>query len=186
MSTSEAAGCAEPVRRALVQALLATADDDFLIGHVDSEWTGLAPILEEDIAFSAIAQDEIAHAREWYRLIGELTDRTADELAYARPPHDYRCAALVVRPDAFDWGAAIARQFYYEHFDALRLERWKASSDSQIAHVAARIAAEEAFHVHHVDDWVRRLAADVAEGRERIQTALDQLWPHAATLFEET
>ena len=41
------------LRHAVVDLLYRLADDELIIGHRDSEWTGLAPILEEDIAFSA-------------------------------------------------------------------------------------------------------------------------------------
>ncbi|HYU57528.1 MAG TPA: Phenylacetic acid catabolic protein, partial [Actinomycetota bacterium] len=46
--------------------LLALADDELIIGHRHSEWTGWAPHIEEDLAFSSIAQDEMAHARLLY------------------------------------------------------------------------------------------------------------------------
>lgn len=169
---------------AFADLLLCTADDDFLIGHMASEWTGLGPMLEEDIAVSSIAQDEVAHARELYGLVGGLLGRSADDLAYGRQPEEYRCASLVVRPDEFDWAALIARQFYYDHFDALRLSRWSASTYRPLTELAARIAAEEVFHVHHVDDWIRRLGRANDDARSRIQAALDALWADAAALFE--
>ena len=48
---------------ALAEFVLSMADDEFVIGFSDSEWTGIAPILEEDVAMSSIAQDELGHAR---------------------------------------------------------------------------------------------------------------------------
>ena len=48
--------------------LLAIADDELVLGWRDSEWTGIAPVLEEDVAFSSIAQNEIGHARALYEL----------------------------------------------------------------------------------------------------------------------
>jgi ring-1,2-phenylacetyl-CoA epoxidase subunit PaaC len=177
----------EEIRLALADALLAGADDDFLIGHCDSDWTGLAPMLEEDIAFSSIAQDEIAHARELYQLIGGLLGRSADEIAYGRAAKDYCCADLVVLPDEFDWAALLARQFYYDHFDALRLGQWCGWTHEPLAQLARRIAAEETFHVHHVDDWLMRLGRSTNdEARQRIQTALNVAWPAAVSLFEKT
>lgn len=186
MTTSSAADWPAPLRTALVDALLAAADDDFFIGHMDSDWTGLAPIIEEDIAMSSIAQDEIAHARELYQLIGELTGRSADDVAYGRRAEEYRCAGLILRADDFDWARLIARQFYYDHFDSLRLASWKTCAYGPLANVANRIAAEESFHVHHVNDWLCRLGRAGGDGRARIQAALDELWPAAAALFEAT
>jgi ring-1,2-phenylacetyl-CoA epoxidase subunit PaaC len=187
MSTSNepnAADWSPEVKLAFVNALLAGADDDLMLGHAGSEWTGLAPILEEDIAVSSIAQDEIAHARELYEMVAGLTKRTADELAYARKPEEYRCCALVIRPDEFDWAYLIARQFYADHFDALRLARWQRSSHRPLANLAHRIAAEEVFHVHHVDNWLVRLGRGDAEAKARLQKALDDLWPSAVGQFE--
>ena len=45
------------------QLLIEYADDELILGWRDSEWTGIAPSLEEDVAFSSIAQNEIGHAR---------------------------------------------------------------------------------------------------------------------------
>lgn len=170
---------------AFTNLLLSGADDDFLIGHADSEWTGLGPMLEEDIAFSSIAQDEIAHAREIYGVVGGLLGRPADAVAFGRTPAEYRCAALTYRADDFDWSRLVARQFYHDHYDAIRLTRWAASSHVPLAEVARRIAAEESFHVHHVNDWMRRLGHAGDEPHRRIQSALDAFWPDALGLFEE-
>ncbi len=49
--------------------LLELADDELVLGWRDSEWTGIAPFLEEDVAFSSIAQSEIGHARALYELV---------------------------------------------------------------------------------------------------------------------
>src|SRR5262249_49213366 len=131
-------------------------------------------------------QDEIAHARELYTLIGGLFSRSADDLAYGRRTEEYRCAALVVVHDDFDWARLIARQFYYDHFDALRLARWSQSSYRPLTELARRTAAEEAFHLHHVDGWIRRLGRADGEPRQRVQSALDAVWSDAVSLFEET
>ena len=75
-----------PTRDALAELLLAMADDEFVLGFWDSEWTGIAPILEEDVAMSSVSQDEIGHAKALYELLAALTGRDADEIAFARPP----------------------------------------------------------------------------------------------------
>ena len=73
--------------------LLAIADDELILGWRNSEWTGIAPFLEEDVAFSSIAQNEIGHARALYELAAAELGTTADELAFDRPPEEYRCGA---------------------------------------------------------------------------------------------
>lgn len=168
----------------LIDLLLALADDKLFLGHRNSDWTGLGPILEEDIAFSHMAQDEIAHAQAIYEFIGGMTGKKADDIALGRPVHEYRCASIVEVPDEFDWATAIARKFYCDHFDLLRLGRLANSGHKPLAELCARIAAEEQLHVDHVDGWIVRLGRGTGESRQRLQRAIDTLAPHATWLFE--
>jgi ring-1,2-phenylacetyl-CoA epoxidase subunit PaaC len=170
----------------LVQLLLCVADDKFILGHRNADWTGLAPMLEEDIAFSSLAQDELSHAAALYQLVATLLGTTADKLAYGRKPEEYRSAALVELSDEFNWATAICRNFFCDHFDALRLARLAQSRYTPLAQLAARLAAEEQIHVEHVDGWMKRLGRGGAPARERMQAALDELAPLAVTLLEPT
>jgi len=164
--------------------LLALADDKLLLGHRNSDWTGLGPILEEDIAFSHLAQDEMAHAQAVYQLAGQLTGKGADELAFGRPPERFRSASIVEVPDEFDWATALARRFFCDHFDVLRLERMAKSSWKPLADLAARMLAEERVHVEHVDGWMVRLGRGTKESHDRMQKGIDTLASHATSLFE--
>jgi ring-1,2-phenylacetyl-CoA epoxidase subunit PaaC len=174
----------EHLKDPLVELLLALADDKLVLGHRNSDWTGLAPILEEDIAFSSLAQDEIAHAQAVYELAATLTGRSADELAFGREPHDFRSAAIVELPDDFDWAFAICRQFCCDHFDFVRLRRMAGSSYTPLADLAARLVAEEQVHVEHADAWLQRLGTGTDEAQERMQAALRRLVRVATSLFE--
>jgi len=167
-----------------VNLLLAAADDKLFLGHRNSEWTGLGPILEEDIAFSALAQDEMAHASALYELAGTIDGRSADQLAFARQPAEYRCAAIVEVPDEFDWATALARRLFCNHFDVLRLERFAHSAFKPLSHLARRLAAEQQAHVQHVDDWIVRLGTGTPESHRRIQQAIGAIAPVSTTLFE--
>src|SRR5215213_11982740 len=93
-----------PTTTELAELLRTMADDEFVIGFSDSEWTGIAPLLEEDIAMSSIAQDELGHARALYQLLADvLADgRDEDAIAYDREPEDYRHARLLDHPRG-DW-----------------------------------------------------------------------------------
>ena len=51
------------------ETLLAFADDEHIIGQRHTEWIGVAPFLEEDLAMSSIAQDELGHAASLYELL---------------------------------------------------------------------------------------------------------------------
>ena len=61
-----------------VRSLLDIADDELVLGWRDSEWTGIAPLLEEDVAFSSIAQNEIGHARALYELVARERGRSEE------------------------------------------------------------------------------------------------------------
>jgi ring-1,2-phenylacetyl-CoA epoxidase subunit PaaC len=158
------------------QLLLAIADDELVLGWRDSEWTGIAPFLEEDVAFSSIAQNEIGHARALYELAAHDLDTTADELAFDRKPEEYRCAELVeLRLPG--WEHTIARHYLYEMADAERLERLKASDDEELAGLAAKIDREEVYHRMHAEMWFDRL-----KDEPRFAAALEELRPLAAAI----
>jgi ring-1,2-phenylacetyl-CoA epoxidase subunit PaaC len=172
----------DATRDALAELLLTLADDEFVLGYWDSEWTGIAPILEEDVAMSSVSQDEIGHARAWYELLASLTDDDADRIAYGRAPEDYRHAGLMNHART-DWAFSVARRFLYEHADAVRLESLARSSFRPIAELAAKMRREETYHLMHFDLWLKRLAEAGGQARERLGTAIGQLWPDAATVF---
>ena len=130
------------------ELLLGLADDELIVGWRDSEWTGIAPLLEEDVAFSSIAQNEIGHARAVYQL---LTD-DADALAFDRPLDEYRCAPLV-ELRLLDWAHAIARRWLYEEADRIRIEALMGDADPAVAGLAAKIDREEAYHRMHAELW---------------------------------
>ena len=92
-----------------------------MIGYANSEWTGIAPLLEEDIAFSSLAQDELGHAKLFYELAAELVSSDPDALAYGRAPEGFRNAQICERPRG-DWAYTVSRQFFYDTADYLRLE----------------------------------------------------------------
>src|SRR5215217_2383870 len=112
------------------QRLLELADDELVVGWRDSEWTGIAPTLEEDVAFSSIAQNEIGHARAAYELAAQELGTDADALAFDRRPEEYRCAPLV-QLRRLEWALTIARHWLYETADALRLGALKEADDAE-------------------------------------------------------
>jgi ring-1,2-phenylacetyl-CoA epoxidase subunit PaaC len=155
------------------QLLLELADDELILGWHESEWTGIAPFLEEDVAFSSIAQNEIGHARALYELAARDLGTTADALAFDRQPSEYRCARLV-QLRLLDWAPAIARRWLYELADQLRIEHLMRSGDLELAGLAAKIDREEAYHRMHAEMWAERLA-----GEPRFRAAVEELWQDA-------
>jgi ring-1,2-phenylacetyl-CoA epoxidase subunit PaaC len=162
---------ASPVRRSASRepVLLGLADDELILGWRDSEWTGIAPVLEEDVAFSSIAQNEIGHARAVYQLLAE----DADALALDRRPEEYRCAPLV-ELRLLDWAHAIARRWLYEQADLVRITALKDDPDPEVAGLAAKIDREEAYHRMHAQMWHERLRDE-----PRFLAAIEELWPYA-------
>ena len=163
--------------------LLSIADDELILGWRNSEWTGIAPFLEEDVAFSSIAQNEIGHARALYELAARELGTTADELAFDRKPSEYRSAPLV-ELRRLEWARTIARHWLYETADEIRLAALKASEDPELAGLAAKIDREEAYHRMHAEMWIERLLA-TDEGRSRLNEAVDELWPYALGVLDD-
>ncbi|MCP9485611.1 MAG: phenylacetate-CoA oxygenase subunit PaaC [Gaiellaceae bacterium MAG52_C11] len=154
--------------------LLELADDELILGWRDSEWTGIAPFLEEDVAFSSIAQNEIGHARALYELAARDLGTDADVLAFDRRPEEYCCAPLVQAGLVGDWAGTIARHFLYEAADAVRIEALKASPDAELAGIAAKIDREETYHRLHAEMWELRLRDE-----PRFRAAFEVRWPLA-------
>jgi ring-1,2-phenylacetyl-CoA epoxidase subunit PaaC len=156
------------------ELLLGLADDELVIGWRDSEWTGIAPLLEEDVAFSSIAQNEIGHARAVYELLAD----DADALAFDRRLDEYRCAPLV-ELRLLDWAHTIARRWLYETADQIRITALLDDDDSRVAGLAAKINREEAYHRMHAEMWRQRLA-----DTPQFRSAVEDLWPYAVGLLQ--
>src|SRR3954468_4780463 len=152
--------------RALGLLLLSMADDEFVIGFSDSEWTGIGPILEEDVGISSLAQDELGHAQAIYQLFAEVVrdGRDADAVAYDRPPDGYFHARLLDHPRG-DWAATIVRRWLYETADAARLTALTDSAHAPRRALVAKLRREERYHQMHVDAWLERLATAGGESR---------------------
>jgi ring-1,2-phenylacetyl-CoA epoxidase subunit PaaC len=170
------------LRGAIADLLLTMADDEFVIGFRDSEWTGIAPMLEEDVAFSSLAQDEIGHARLWFEMRGALTGEDADSLAFGRGAAEYRHARLIDQPRQ-GWGFTIARRWLYDTADSVRLGALARSSFAPLAEAVAKVRREERYHLMHLDAWLERLATHHGKPRGKLLSALKQLNPLALSMF---
>src|SRR5207237_8352279 len=152
-----------------VQKIVEIADDELVLGWRNSEWTGIAPVLEEDVAFSSIAQNEIGHARAVY----ELLTGEADACAFDRTLDGYRCAPLV-ELRLLDWARTIARRWLYEVADEIRIAALMEDADTRVAGLAAKINREEAYHRMHAEMWHERL-----RDTPQFRAAIEELWPYA-------
>ena len=179
MSESSPVGPPESLRR----LLLAMADDELMLGHRDSEWTGHAPILEEDIAFSNIAQDELGHALIWYTLHEQLSGQPPDAMAFERTWNAFTCCHLVTYPKG-DFAYTVVRQYLFDEAEQVRLASLAGSSHTLLRDVAGKILREEAYHLMHVRGLVARLGDATEESHGRMQTAVTAAYPQALGLFE--
>jgi ring-1,2-phenylacetyl-CoA epoxidase subunit PaaC len=172
----------EQLQQALMDRLVAMADDEVILGHRDSEWTGHAPILEEDIAIANIAQDELGHAIIWYELAEPFTGNDADSMAFFRDARQFRNVQMVELPNG-DWAFTMTRQFFFDAYELALLTRLTRSSYKPLADAAEKVRREEVYHFRHSSVWVERLGLGTEESRGRMQRAVDHLWPYALQLF---
>jgi ring-1,2-phenylacetyl-CoA epoxidase subunit PaaC len=171
---------------ALKDLLYRLADDKLMMGHRNSEWCGMGPALEEDIAFASMAQDELGHALSYYRLLEELGEGNPDQVAFTRPPHAYRNCQLTEMPNAGDYAFSLVRQFLFAWADKIRLASLSTSSYAPLAELARKIAREVKYHQLHGKTWVTQLAQGGEEARLRLQSAVNEALPMAFGLFEPT
>jgi ring-1,2-phenylacetyl-CoA epoxidase subunit PaaC len=167
----------------LVSILTALADDELVLGHRHSEWTGFAPQIEEDVAFSSIAQDEIGHAAAYYSIIASINGDDPDRLALGRDPSEYRNAILCERPNK-DWSYSLARHWLYDHADAIRLESMEGTAHEGLRALINKMRREERYHLIHASAWIKRVIQGPIEGRSKMIDALTQAHDDAMGLFE--
>jgi len=163
--------------------LLALADDELILGHRLGEWTGWVPYIEEDLALSSIAQDEIAHARMLYEIASTIDGRDPDALALGRSPVEYRNAVLCERPNR-DFAYTVARHWLYDTADDVRLRALRSSSLKELRETAEIFLLEERYHLDHARAWFSRLADGPVEARRRFGDALTKAIGEAVALFE--
>lgn len=172
-------------KEALIIRLQALADDEIILAHRDSEWTGHAPILEEDIALANIAQDEIGHALMYLELRSQLDGSNPDQLTFFRGPREYTNAQLLELPKG-NWGFTMLRQYLYDAYEALYLDELRQSTYAPLAEIAQKAVREEKFHLQHAALWVERLSLGTEESHGLMQDALNVQWQYTGQLFMQT
>ncbi|MBK6878295.1 MAG: phenylacetate-CoA oxygenase subunit PaaI [Ignavibacteria bacterium] len=156
---------AEDNKDAIRNLIFRIADDQLIIGHRNSEWTGLGPILEEDIAFSSMAQDKLGHALALYTLLHEIGEKDPDTLAFNREEKDYVCCHFVEYPIG-EYDFSLMRHFLFDSSEALRFGMLAESSFEPLAKIARKFRGELRYH------------------KARMQSALNECMPLALGIFE--
>ena len=169
--------------KALKDLIFRMADDQLILGHRNSEWTALGPILEEDIAFSSMAQDKLGHSLALYQVLNKLGEAEPDTLAFTREEKDFKCCHLVEYPIG-DYAFSLMRHFLFDNSEAIRFEMLVDSSCEDLANVAKKFRGELKYHTMHADTWIIQLGSGTEESKARMQSALNDCLPLALSIFE--
>src|SRR5690606_1021527 len=149
-----------------------------------SEWLGLAPHIEEDVAFSSISQDTMGHAAMFYQLLEELGEGKADNLAHARPSKDRRNAVLLEMVNGpghylsgarYDWAFTVVRNYFYILAKKIKMESLKNSSYKPLAEVAVKVNMELYYHLMHWKTWFVQLMEAGNDARTRMERAMQKV-----------
>lgn len=168
---------------AVKELLYKMADDQLILGHRNSEWTGFGPLLEEDIAFSSMAQDKVGHSLALYTMLQDLNEQDPDTIAFTRNANQFHNCVFVELPNG-EYDFSLVRHFLFDTAEALRFEMLTTSSFEPLAQVAAKIRGELRYHTLHANTWMKQLGSATDESIGRLQKSLDYAIPFALGIFE--
>jgi ring-1,2-phenylacetyl-CoA epoxidase subunit PaaC len=168
---------------ALKELLYKMADDQLILGHRNSEWTGIGPLLEEDIAFSSMAQDKLGHSQAIYKLLNQLGEAEPDMIAFHRKASSFKNCHLVELPIG-EYDFSLMRHFLYDLAEKIRFEMLTESGYEPLAQVARKFLGELRYHELHAITWVKQLGTATEESISRLQASLEFALPYALGLFE--
>lgn len=163
--------------------LLRLGDNALILGQRLSEWCGHGPVLEQDIAITNIALDQVGQARVLLEYAGQVEGkgRNEDALAYLRDAHEFRNVLLVEQPNE-DWAYTIVRQFFFDAFNYYLHEGLVQSKDPQLAAIAAKSLKEITYHLRYSSEWMIRLGDGTETSHRKMQQAVGDLWMYTGEL----
>jgi len=170
-------------QEAIKELLYKMADDQLILGHRNSEWTGFGPLLEEDIAFSSMAQDKVGHSLALYTMLNELGEQDPDTIAFTRNASQFHNTVFTELPNA-EYDFSLIRHFLYDTAEALRFEMLSHSSFEPLAQLATKVRGELRYHTMHANTWVKQLGSATEESISRLQQSLEKALPYALGIFE--
>jgi ring-1,2-phenylacetyl-CoA epoxidase subunit PaaC len=168
---------------ALKELLYKMADDQLILGHRNSEWTGMGPLLEEDIAFSSMAQDKVGQSLALYTVLHQLGENEPDTVAFTRNANQFHNCILVELPNQ-EYDFSLIRHFLFDTAEALRFESLTNSGYEPLAQLARKIRGELRYHTLHANTWIKQLGSATAESISRLQKSLEYAMPYALGIFE--
>ena len=170
---------------ALKELLYKMADDQLILGHRNSEWTGMGPLLEEDIAFSSMAQDKIGQSYALYSILHSLGEQDPDTVAFNRNASQFHNSILTELPNG-EYDFSLIRHFLFDTAEILRFEMLMESSFKPLAELSVKVRAELRYHTLHANTWIKQLGCATEESIQRLQQSLDYTVPFALGMFEKS
>lgn len=172
------------MQKELKEYTLRLGDNALILGQRLAEWCGYGPILEQDIALSNIALDQLGQARMLMQYAAKLDneDCTEDQMAFHRDVWDYR-NLLILELENGHWGNTIARQFLFDTFNYFQYTELLQSKDDHIRSVAQKAIKEVTYHAQWSAEWVIRLGDGTEESHKKMQTSINELWEWTGEMF---
>lgn len=170
-------------QQALKDLLYKMADDQLILGHRNSEWTGFGPLLEEDIAFSSMAQDKVGQSWQLYKILNELGESDPDLVAFMRNSEQFHNCQFVELPNG-EYDFSLIRHFLFDTAELIRFQMLSESSYQPLANLSKKIKGETKYHSMHAKIWMKQLGSATEESISRLQASLDYAIPYALGIFE--
>ncbi len=170
-------------QEAIKDLLYKMADDQLILGHRNSEWTGFGPLLEEDIAFSSMAQDKVGQSWQLYKILNELGESDPDTVAFMRNADQFHNSQFVELPNG-EYDFSLIRHFLFDTAELIRFQMLAESSFEPLANLAKKIKGETKYHSMHAKIWIKQLGSATEESISRLQNSLTEAMPYALGLFE--
>ncbi len=166
---------------ALVDLIVALADNKHALGLRYGEWCTCGPTIEAGVAATAMAQDELGHARVLYGLLEELPG------APHRSEHEWvagdaRTVGLLRQPFP-GWPHLIVANVLIDQALACMLEAALDSSYLPLRQRTRKLSEEEQFHAIHGRGWLRQLAAEGPWVQAELEAIIRASWPDALCWF---
>ncbi|MGH1383609.1 1,2-phenylacetyl-CoA epoxidase subunit PaaC [Kordia sp.] len=171
----------------LYNYILELADNSLIGGQRLGELCGHGPSLETDIACTNISLDLFGQTRSYFQYAADIkgNDATEDSIAFLRYEREYKNVLLVEQPNR-DFAYTVARQYLFDVYHLLLLEKLQFSQDMTLSAIAKKSIKEVSYHVRFSGDWVKRLGDGTEESHAKMQEAIDGLWTYTNELFEVT
>lgn len=168
----------------LYNYILTIADNSLILAQRLGELCGHGPSLETDIALTNISLDLLGQTRSYFQYAAKIADngKTEDDIAMLRVEGEYKNCLLVEQPNTH-FGYVIARQFLFDVYHYMLIEKLQQSPDETLAAIANKGIKEVSYHKRFSGDWVKRLGDGTEESNAKMQEAIDDLWRFTDELF---